>query len=49
MSGLSSVFAVAAGAKHSLALTSAGVLYAWGDNYYGQIGNGNNTRSSPSR
>ncbi len=43
VSGLSSVVAVAAGAKHSLALTSAGVLYAWGDNYYGQIGNGNNT------
>lgn len=39
VSGLSSVVAVAAGAKHSLALTSAGVLYAWGDNYYGQIGN----------
>jgi alpha-tubulin suppressor-like RCC1 family protein len=34
---------VAAGAKHSLALTSTGVLYAWGYNYYGQIGNGNNT------
>ena len=30
VSGLSSVVAVAAGAKHSLALTSAGVLYAWG-------------------
>jgi alpha-tubulin suppressor-like RCC1 family protein len=40
---LSSVVAVAAGAKHSLALTSAGLLYAWGDNQYGQIGNGNNT------
>lgn len=40
--GLSNVVAVAAGAKHSLALRSDGVLFAWGDNQYGQIGNGNN-------
>ena len=29
---------VAAGAMHSLALTDDGMLYAWGNNYYGQLG-----------
>ena len=38
--GLANIVAVAAGAKHSLALRSDGVLFAWGDNAYGQIGNG---------
>jgi len=32
--------AVAAGLHHSLALDTAGNLYAWGDNSYGQLGNG---------
>jgi alpha-tubulin suppressor-like RCC1 family protein len=40
---LSSVAAVAAGAKHSLALKTDGTLWAWGDNQYGQVGNGNTT------
>jgi len=34
------VTAVAVGSGHSLALTSSGVLYAWGRNYEGQIGSG---------
>ncbi|WP_025617523.1 Ig-like domain repeat protein [Salinispora cortesiana] len=34
------VAAVAAGERHSLALTSAGALLAWGSNYEGQLGNG---------
>ncbi|RZK60157.1 MAG: T9SS type A sorting domain-containing protein, partial [Hymenobacter sp.] len=39
--GGSVVFArIAAGAQHSLALTGAGRLYAWGDNTAGQLGTG---------
>ena len=34
------VTAVAGGGSHSLALTSTGAVYAWGDNYEGQLGDG---------
>jgi alpha-tubulin suppressor-like RCC1 family protein len=43
VTSLSSVVAVAAGAKHSLALESDGTLWAWGDNQYGEVGNGTTT------
>jgi alpha-tubulin suppressor-like RCC1 family protein len=37
---------VGAGDNHSLVVTSAGDLYAWGRNTYGQLGNGTTTDSS---
>ncbi len=40
------VVAVAAGSLHSLALCSDGTLAAWGDNFYGQLGNGTTNGSS---
>ena len=39
---------IAAGSGHSLALFSDGSLYAWGDNKYGQLGDGTNIdRNTP--
>ncbi|OQA05721.1 MAG: Regulator of chromosome condensation (RCC1) repeat protein [bacterium ADurb.Bin374] len=40
VSSLTSIISVAAGSWHSLALRSDGTLWAWGSNYYGQIGLG---------
>jgi alpha-tubulin suppressor-like RCC1 family protein len=37
---LSNVVQVSAGWKHAVALTSAGKAWTWGDDTYGQIGNG---------
>ncbi|CAG2104698.1 unnamed protein product [Medioppia subpectinata] len=33
---------ISCGAFHSLALTRTGLVYAWGFNFWGQLGNGNN-------
>ncbi|MGD1054379.1 MAG: hypothetical protein ABR950_11215, partial [Candidatus Dormibacteria bacterium] len=38
------VTAVAAGLNHALALTSAGTLFAWGDNVSGDLGDGTTTK-----
>jgi alpha-tubulin suppressor-like RCC1 family protein len=40
VSGLTNVTAIASGAEHSLALTSDGTVWAWGQNTQGQLGNG---------
>ena len=41
--GLTGVIAVAAGARHTVAIKSDGTVWAWGDNTYGQLGNNNTT------
>jgi len=41
--GLSGVSAIAAGGAHSLALLKAGTVMAWGEDLYGQVGNGTAT------
>jgi alpha-tubulin suppressor-like RCC1 family protein len=40
VSGLRFVTAVAAGGRHSLALLASGTVVAWGDNEFGQLGDG---------
>ena len=46
--GITSWTQVSAGLHHSVALTSAGVAYAWGQNFYGNLGDGTTTqRTSP--
>ena len=40
ISGVPSPTAVAAGEAHSIALDSAGKIWTWGNNMYGQLGNG---------
>ena len=42
---LSSVVSVAGGDQHSLALRSDGTVWAWGNDGWGQLGNGKYTRS----
>jgi alpha-tubulin suppressor-like RCC1 family protein len=46
VSSLTDVKDVAAGGRHSLALKNDGTVWAWGANYYGQLGNGSTGGSS---
>jgi len=46
INGLANVTAVAMGYNHALAMTSDGTVWAWGNNSYGQLGNGTTTNSS---
>jgi alpha-tubulin suppressor-like RCC1 family protein len=45
VSGVSGVTAITAGARHSLALLSNGTVMAWGENEYGELGDGSIARS----
>ena len=45
MSGLSEVVAIDAGNGHSLALKADGTARAWGNNGYGQLGDGSTTNA----
>lgn len=45
VAGLSGVTQVAGGYEHALALLSDGTVRAWGENSYGQLGNGTTTES----
>lgn len=45
MAGLSGITQVAAGWDHSLALSSDGTVWAWGNNTAGELGNGTTARS----
>jgi len=46
ISGVSGVVAIAAGGSYTVALKSGGTVWTWGDNSYGELGNGNTTNSS---
>ena len=46
ITGLSNIISIASNQNHSVALDSNGALWAWGANYYGQLGNGDTDRQS---
>jgi alpha-tubulin suppressor-like RCC1 family protein len=48
VSGLSGVSAIAAGSAHSMALLGNGMVMAWGDNTYGELGDGTSGETTDS-
>src|SRR5690554_1105447 len=44
--GLTQIQALSAGVDHSCAITQGNELWCWGNNTYGQLGNGSNTSSN---
>ncbi len=45
VTGVSKIAAVSGGAMHTCAVAAAGSMYCWGDNRYGQLGDGSTTTS----
>ena len=43
VSGITGVIAIASGGQHTIVLKQDGTVWAWGNNYYGQLGNGTTT------
>ncbi|MGO8669784.1 MAG: fibronectin type III domain-containing protein [Capsulimonadaceae bacterium] len=44
--GLTNATSIAAGGYHSLAIQQGGAVWAWGDNFWGELGNNSTTNSS---
>lgn len=38
VSGLNNIISIATGDAHTIALKNDGTVWAWGDNFYGQLG-----------